>query len=439
MPLKLRLILSVGAALLLALFLGGAALTVSARDDVRDEVGTAFQGARDEVRETLIGDVQHTVTMRQVIAGFDGQRHVRAFLLNEKNQVIVTSKLAQAHAPAPGWFSALVAPPVLTTRIPIPLQGFPCILVLISDSANETGEIWHMARDAFAAMALVSATTLLFVWLIVGRALSFFRTFREGLGTISNGDYDARLGTAGPPEFGALAEGFNHMAARLASYRSSNQRLEQQILTVQEEERAGIARDLHDEVGPYLFAIQVDADSLAKSGESKARERAGAIREAALHVQRHVKNILRQLRPVSGLDFGLETAIGDLIAFWKRRHPETNFACKLSPGVRLEKSGEEAAYRIVQESISNAMRHGRPAQIGIALSEYGDGVMLSVEDDGGGFAGETSVKDQGGMGLKGMAERVEALGGKFAAENLGQGVRICAILPRAAARAMADA
>ena len=219
MSLKLRLLLSIGVSLLLALFLGGAALTLSARAAVRDEVRAAFQGARDEVRDTLIGDVQHTVTMRQVIAAFDGQRHVRAALLNEENNVIVASKLAPVRQEAPAWFAALIAPPVLTARIAIPLQGFPCILVLTSDSANETGEVWQLARDAFIAMVLFSAITLLFVWLITGRSLRFFRTFQSGLRTIAAGDYDARLGAGGSPEFDALAGGFNHMAARLSSYR----------------------------------------------------------------------------------------------------------------------------------------------------------------------------------------------------------------------------
>jgi two-component system sensor histidine kinase UhpB len=277
----------------------------------------------------------------------------------------------------------------------------------------------------------------LLIWLIIGRSLHFFRDFQSGLTTISNGDYEARLATQGPPELGALAAGFNHMAARLASYRNSNQRLEQQILTLQEEERAEIARDLHDEVGPYLFAIQVDADALARTADGKARERAGAIREAALHIQRHVKDILRQLKPVSGLDFGLPTAIDDLIAFWRRRHPAIHFERRIEAPLRLDRRGEEAAYRIVQESVSNAVRHGRPSRICILLENEKDGVLLCVEDDGEGFV--PSKLQGGGMGLKGMAERVRALNGRFQVENRERGVHVQALLPRAASRKMADA
>jgi two-component system sensor histidine kinase UhpB len=433
MSLKLRLILSMVLSLMLALALGGAAITLSARAAVRDEVITAFQGARDQVRATLKGDVEHTVTMRQVIADFDGQRHVRAFLLNEQDNVIVASRLERSAADTPIWFARLIAPPPLSARIPIPIQGFPCTLLLKSDADIEIGQIWQLARDAFAAMVLFSVCTLLFVWLIVVRSLRFFGDFGSGLKTISDGDYEARLARKGPPELRGLADGFNHMAARLSSYRKSNQRLEQQMLTLQEEERGEIARDLHDEVGPYLFAIQVDADAIAKTGDGKARERAGAIREAALHVQRHVKDILRQLKPVSGLDFGLQTGIDDLIAFWKKRHPAIRFEREIAD-LPLDRRAEEALYRIVQESVSNAVRHGRPRFVRIALEETPDGVTLKVEDDGGGF---DPANIHGGMGLKGMAERVHTLGGRFEVENRGRGVAVRALLPRVTDREMA--
>ena len=436
MSLKLRLLASVAALLVFALLLGGTALCWQARASVRDEIRTTFTGAGKEVDATLAGDVQHTLTMRQVIAALNGDRNVRGFLLNEENNIVASSGTAAPNEPAPAWFASLIAPPQLTARVAIPIRGFPCILVLKSDAQNEIAEIWQLVRAAFAAMTLFSAVTLLFVWLIVDRAMSFFRRFQGGLGTISEGDYGARLTASGPPEFAALAEGFNHMAARLSGYRSSNQRLQKQILGLQEEERAEIARDLHDEVGPYLFAIQVDADAVAKAGNVQARERAGAIREAALHIQQHVKYLLRQLRPVAGLDFGLETAIDDMIAFWKKRHPDIAFERRIAPGIRLDRRGEETAYRIIQESVSNAVRHGHPHHIAIALAEAADGVRLTVEDDGEGFdtAGEKS-----GMGLKGMAERVQALNGQFTIENKDRGVRICATLPRADAREMEDA
>ena len=432
MPLKVRLVVSIAAALLLALVAGGALLCWHARNMAAAEVQSAFRGAAGSLRDTLEGDVQHTVTMRQVIAGFNGQRHVRLALLNEKGRAIVTSSPAAPLRPAPGWFAALIAPAPLSARIPIALPHYPCVLLLRSESRNEVAEMWVLARDAFTAMLIFSAVSLLLVWIVAGRALRFMGGLQGGLGTVSRGDYAARLAVEGPPEFAALARGFNHMAARLAAYAENTRRLEQQILSVQEEERAGIARDLHDEVGPYLFAIQVDADALAASGAG--RERAAAIRDAAQHIQRVVKALLRQLRPVGSLDFGLEAAIADTIAFWSRRHPAIRFEPDVAADTGLDRRGEEAVFRIVQESLSNAVRHGKPHRIRVTVARQADGVRVEVDDDGAGLAQAADGPGHvhmGHMGLSGMAERVAALGGRFRVDGLAEGgVRVSAFLPR---------
>ena len=427
MSLKLRLMACIAASLLLTLFVGGALLLWQARSAAQSEIAASFHVTEHALRVTLASDVRHDVTVRQVISSIDGHRNMRAYLFNEKNQVVAASKLGQTLS-APAWFVALVAPPPLSVAIPLPLPGFPCTLLLKSDPQNQIGQIWQFAREALFAMLLFSASALAFVWLTVGRALRFFGSFQNGLRTISDGDYEARLVPGGGPDFAPLTQGFNHMAERLSSYRQKNQRLQAQILSLQEEERAEIARDLHDEVGPYLFAIQVDADALARSGNEQAKARAGGIRQAALHIQRHVKQILRQLRPVNALDFGLETAIDDLIAFWKQRHPDIRFEREIVFGLALDRRGEEAAYRIVQESVSNAVRHGHPSAIRIAMREKGDGIELSIADDGQGFS---AAQNDSGMGLKGMAERVQALNGTFTVENSMPGVRIVAVLPRA--------
>ena len=81
------------------------------------------------------------------------------------------------------------------------------------------------------------------------------------------------------------------------------------LQSAQEEERAEIARDLHDEVGPYLFALQVDAKAIAKIDTPEAARLGASVREAVMHIQQHVRDILRQLRPVTQLEFGLEAAV----------------------------------------------------------------------------------------------------------------------------------
>ncbi len=432
MSLQFRVLGSIAILLLLSLLCGGTLLILHARSVVEIEVRTAFHGAENSVRDTLQSDVQHTVTMRQVVASFEGQRHVRAALINEQEKVIVSSEIGRLKDPAPLWFARLMMPPPLSARFNISLPQYPCVVELTSDPRSEIADVWDHARDAFVAMLLFCAATMAAVSLAVAYALRFLRRFQTGLLAISDGGYDARLDAKGPPEFVALARGFNHMAARLKSFSESNQRLQQQIHSVQEEERTGIARDLHDEVGPYLFAIQVDANILAKSTEPQTRSMGIAIRDAALHVQNHVKEILRQLRPVSSLDFGLEPAIADLVAFWSRRHPDIRFERIIAPTPGLDRRGQDVAYRIVQESLSNAVRHGKPAKIEITIVDQPDQVMVCVADDGGGLKQDLpGGMSLGQMGLAGMQERLHTLGGHMMVEEAqGRGVCIRAFLPK---------
>jgi two-component system sensor histidine kinase UhpB len=432
MSLQFRLLGSIAIVLVLSLLCGGTLLFLHARSVVEIEVRTAFQGAENSVRDTLESDVQHTVTLRQVVSSFEGQRHVRAALVNEKGKMIVGSKIGRLKDPAPRWFARLMAPPQMSARFNISLPQYPCIVTLTSDPRSEIADVWDHVRDSLVAMLLFCAATMAVVSLAVAYALRFFRRFQTGLLEVSHGGYGARLDANGPPEFAGLARGFNHMAARLETFSQSNRRLQQQIQNVQEEERAGIARDLHDEVGPYLFAIQVDATAVAKSPHPETGALGNEIREAALHVQRHVKEILRQLRPVSSLDFGLEAAIDDLVAFWSRRHSAIRFEREIAGTADLDRSGQDAVYRVVQESISNAVRHGQPNLIRITVLDGGDQIEVCVEDDGGGIRPEApGGMSLGHIGLAGMEERLRALHGRLTVEETrAHGVRICAFLPK---------
>ena len=160
MSLQLRLIAIVTALLMLALAAGASLLSMDARSVIALEVRTAFAGARRSVRDTLQSDVEHTVTLRQVVASFEGQRHVRAALMNEAGKIIVQSRTGRVDDPAPAWFQRMMAPPPLSARIPIALPKYPCVVVLTSDPSNEIAEVWSHVRDAFVIMALFCLATL---------------------------------------------------------------------------------------------------------------------------------------------------------------------------------------------------------------------------------------------------------------------------------------
>src|SRR5689334_331970 len=181
MPLKFRVLGSIAALLILSLLAGAAVLWVHAHSLVDLELRTAFSGAAQSVRDTLRSDVQHTVTLREVVSSFQGQRHVRAALVNEKGKVIVQSQIGTLPNPAPAWFARLMTPPPLTTRIPIALPGYPCVVVLTSDAQSELSEVWGHVWDAFVIMLLFCASTMAVVSLAVGAASRFLDRFQTGL------------------------------------------------------------------------------------------------------------------------------------------------------------------------------------------------------------------------------------------------------------------
>lgn len=438
MSLQLRLIGTVTLLLVLTLAAGAGLLSLHAKSMIALEVRTAFEGARHSVSNTLRSDVEHTVTLRQVVASFQGQRHVRAALVNETGRTIMQSQVGRFDDPAPAWFQKLMAPAPLSATIPIALPKYPCTVVLTSDPSNEIAGIWSHVRDAFITMALFCLATLAAMSLAITYALRFFARVQAGLLDIAHGSYETRLPASSVPEFAALAGGFNHMADQLSALSKSNRQLYAQLQNVQEEERAGIARDLHDEVGAYLFAIQVDAKAVGKLDAPEAGRLSNAIRESVAHIQNQVKNILRQLKPVSQLEFGLESAIRDLVAFWARRHPGIRFEQKITVPALADRRYEEAAYRIVQEALSNAIRHGAPRTIRIEIEASAQELTIGIEDDGGGIKlGPEAKAPPGSSGLAGMRERVQALNGRFIVHQSDGGVRVVGILPIAQERIVA--
>jgi two-component system sensor histidine kinase UhpB len=213
--------------------------------------------------------------------------------------------------------------------------------------------------------------------------------------------------------------------------------LNEQLLTLQEEERSQIARDLHDEISPFLFAVNADLATISRlASQGRSAEIAGQIRstlEAVSHMQRQIRTMLGRLRPGVLADFGLATAIMSMVEFWRRRHPGTSFKVSLPPGG--ESFGaltDITIYRIVQESLSNAVRHGNAAEIFVAVTTAptdGAGpnrVSVEVANDG-----QEIDKTAGfGFGLTGMQERVQALGGRLVlARKPGLGFSVTATLP----------
>ena len=439
MSLRVRLIVSIIFVLLVSLGVGGAVAGWHAVRSVRSEMQAALAVGAQTLRNGIAGlpgATEPKGELGRLVRTFDGDRHVRAVLRDANGGLQTVSTLRVLAHPVPTWFVDALTPSLVPVRLDLS-DGRS--IAIEADPRNEIGEVWTQLQDDLVAVGLSGGLSIVLVCLVVGRALRPLERLVSALASVGSGEYAVRVAHAGPPELARLAQGFNTMAERLDAAQARNHRLNEQILALQEEERVELARDLHDEVGPFLFVVNLDAASIeqavAAGRIADVPERAHAIRDAVGHMQRHVRAMLHRLRPASPIENGLAPALDDLVAFWRARQPTIDYALDVSVDEdAIGHPSMAAIYRLVQEALSNAVRHGRPRRIEISVSpvEHGE-IVVRVADDGVGLA----ASDVPGLGFKGMRERVEGLNGtlQVAPGMSGKGLLVTARLPRTAAEA----
>ena len=214
-------------------------------------------------------------------------------------------------------------------------------------------------------------------------------------------------------------------------------------MTVQEEERRSLSRELHDEVGQALTAIKMDV-TVARRGldglqatESRARivswlEDARSIAENTLQ---SVRDLSQLLHPSMLDDFGLPEALRSYLRTFSKRTGISAQFIQHGKEQRLPQAAEVCVYRIVQEALTNVARHSGARNAIVTLSQTDSGIEMTIDDDGSGIDqhvsrfGATSTR---GLGVIGMRERVQALGGTFALESRRDGgTRVAVQLPAA--------
>jgi signal transduction histidine kinase len=152
-------------------------------------------------------------------------------------------------------------------------------------------------------------------------------------------------------------------------------------------------------------------------------------------MQRQVRELIARLRPTRAAELGLEAAIGDLITFWRARQPDVEFILKLDGAdTRVPERLRDVIYRVVQESVANALRHAETKHLSIAVSEASEGIIVSVANQG---AAKTRLTERPGLGLTGMRERVHRAGGGLSIDRESGGWTVVARFADASEQAVA--
>ena len=301
------------------------------------------------------------------------------------------------------------------------------------------------------SIAVIEIILTVLVTIIIGLGLTRRLGILSSAATqVAEGNYAVNVPTETCDEVGKTAAAFNYMVAEVSNRTQQLQQAESQSskllqenrqlihtsLEIQEAERKRLARELHDELGQCLTAIQADAelirDSLNVSDSSKKDQRiktsANAILDVSSRVYDTVHSMMHRLRPGILDNLGLVEAIKDEVNAWQSRHINTQ--CDFITSGDLSNLSERiniTLYRIVQECLTNIAKHANATRVNIALLNEADKLLLKVIDNGDGFS---SQENNQGLGLIGMRERVESLNGKLVLHSeQGKGVSVVISVP----------
>ncbi len=311
LSLRARLNTLLALVMVLGLVVNIARLLLEAAPRVRAEDQSVVRLARGFV-ETLVSGLNDApdpeARLSQIVEGLKQLRHVS--ITHELGTAASGSSAAPATLGRPGarqvpeWFVALIHPEQTTVGVPIVVNGRSLgSLVITSHPTDEIAEIWDGVVTQIEVGSAIAAALLLITMTVVNRALEPIKSLADAMTRIEAGLYDTRVRPGGSPELAAICRKLNHLASVLGTTVEDKQRLAERVVSLQDAERKEIARDLHDEFGPYLFALRAHTSALTRWADAPEpdldalRKHIGAMFEQVNALQQFNRRILERLRP----------------------------------------------------------------------------------------------------------------------------------------------
>lgn len=413
----LRSLALIGSALAwLAMF----AVTVSvviwnARGSVQDETDAAFHLANSFATmrlPTSFGRKDMMTEAAQIAIDIRAQRHVTAELRDAGGKVIELPPLPEREDAPPQWFADLLRPE--PKRDVFPITQYPNVLGVLeirAEPSDEIAEVWHDLRLLLPLLGVMALVAIGVTVAVTGLVLRRLGLLRNALDRMRDGALDQPAPLTGLRELNALTEGVNALANHLAVERAENRRLQTRMMTLAEAERARIASDLHDEIGPQLFALHAAVGQASRQdADAELAEALAAIGRHSAAIRKSARSAIDDLRlsPTEGAT--LAETVHELLIEFEDMAPDTAFRLDAPPDLpEPDEAGQIAVYRFVRESVLNALRHARPTQIHVHLDQQDHQTVARVSDDGTG----PRQGNRRGLGQSGMRDRAAALGATY--------------------------
>ncbi len=329
----------------------------------------------------------------------------------------------------------------LTTQLLLTTQDLLNRFVNLSEEVNQ-----DLVRTQRLASLLDILALLILGFIIISTAVHLQRSvvkpvlqLHKGTEIIGAGNLDHKMGIDSQDEIGQLSRAFDHMTGNLkdltVSLKKSEERLRSlasQILTVQEEERGRLSRELHDDLGQSLLVLRMQMSAILRrySLEPEAQQSLNEAITYLLEVIDKTRRLSQDLSPSTLENLGLSEALRYLFEDFQR-HRDHDMVIKAEMDeVKhfLSKEANIAIYRITQEFLANVHKHAEASQVAVAIKALPEKVTITLEDNGKGFNLEevrSRPKERRGMGVVSMEERLRMLGSQFSMTSRpGKGTRL---------------
>jgi two-component system, NarL family, sensor histidine kinase UhpB len=448
MYLHTRLLLGILAVTLFALAVSVLVPLASLRQDVTRETEASMQLA------TLLLDIEAGIrgsasaadaerAAAQKVHAARALRHVSLALLDPQGSVLAVTP---GDAPRIGWLERLLLPSAgeRTVNHPLSYAGASLgVLRVRSNPLSEFEELTDRVGSDIALLAVAILAMAVSIYWLVRRGLRPIAAIKAALTQLAQGELDTRLPHFRLKDLDEICVRFNHCAGALQEAADNRRELTRRLINVEEEERTRLARELHDELGQSLTAIKVDAVYIVREAQGRWPQIAACaqgIERLSGEVMQLIRGMLARLRPHALETLGLRESLQELIAGWESRLGE-RLRCTLTINVAAGLLSPElniAIYRLVQEALTNAVRHSQATQLDIRVTAdaagSGSGTRVHVRLEESGSRAHPGAPSGTGMGLLGMRERVEALGGQLSLASHSGGLTLEAWLPLIHAR-----
>ncbi len=414
LSLRTRLLLPLGLMFVAALLAGGISLQIFSSAQLMEETAPAARSA-GAVAAALNGALQASTNSQATLEAFVqslGASETIRFRRSGTDLDVHPAEVQTAVGTVPDWFVRLLAVPEFKAAFPVLIEGKQVgDIVFTPDLSADIHEKWIGLLAIACSGIVLMLSTAAIAHFAVRSALGPLQNLADGLTRMRTGDYQRPIPPAGPPEIRRSAQQANELARTLNRLSRDNRSLLRRIVSLQDDERQDMARELHDELGPLLFGIRANTVALLESiptGEAKLTGAAEGILQSVETLQQANRRILDRLRPLYIQELGLVRSIQTLLQNANTQAPELKVTSQIGTTLNdVDGLLSQTIYRVIQEAVTNVLRHARANAMRVAADIDGRDVIVEVSDDGVGFPADRRF----GRGLTGMLERARALSG----------------------------